>query len=77
MNNRAGDKNYTRTLACHQSSCVIHCSTISIKLLVADQTTRITTRPRGSIQCAPTPLSPVNTKDRDRGDKEDIPCYRR
>ncbi|MFS7947966.1 hypothetical protein Hanom_Chr06g00554371 [Helianthus anomalus] len=76
MSNGAGDKKYTRTPTCHESSCVNHCSMISTKLLMTDQTTRTTTRPRGSIQCALTTLSPANTNVRAREGKEDIPCRR-
>ncbi|MFS7935544.1 hypothetical protein Hanom_Chr05g00404751 [Helianthus anomalus] len=43
---------------------------------MTDPATRTTTRPRGSIQHAPTPLSPVNINGRAQGGKEDSPCCR-
>ncbi|KAJ0558513.1 hypothetical protein HanIR_Chr07g0337141 [Helianthus annuus] len=39
ISNRAGDKKYTRTPTCHQSSCADHCFILSNKLLMIDQTT--------------------------------------
>ncbi|KAM0057113.1 hypothetical protein Hdeb2414_s0005g00154421 [Helianthus debilis subsp. tardiflorus] len=41
---------------------------------MTEQTTRTTTRPRGSNQHEPTLLLFGSTKGRGRGDKMDIPC---
>ncbi|KAF5781223.1 hypothetical protein HanXRQr2_Chr11g0480961 [Helianthus annuus] len=77
MANRAGDKKYKRDsdvepIRLHR--LLLH---DLHSQLVTDSTTRTTVRPRGSNHCAPMSLSSASTHSRVRGDKHDIPCWRR